>query len=166
MNKKATALAVLFIILGIGFYIYFLSGPFKVRITEDSDISDFGFPGTGTESDPFVIENRFIITNLEIWGIGHCISISDTQAFFVIRNCILSADYIAIVLVNVASVLILSCTISDSDIGVLAHDCANITIINNVFRNCQTGFELNQPDYYLVDPNEYPGCDVSGHVSP
>lgn len=54
-----------------------------IIIVDNTDFSRLGFPGSGTSSNPFLIEG-FNITNE-----GICISITETSLYFVIKNCYL-----------------------------------------------------------------------------
>ena len=51
-----------------------------IEISSDADFATQGWPGSGTESDPWVIEN------LEING-GRGIVIHNTDDYFIVRNC-------------------------------------------------------------------------------
>jgi hypothetical protein len=61
-----------------------------IRIDSDTDLESQatanGWPGSGTESDPFIIENYTIEGTDE----GYCIYIGNTTNHFVIRNCTVS----------------------------------------------------------------------------
>ncbi len=54
-----------------------------IVIDDDSDFATQGWPGSGTEADPYVIEGLNITTE------GTCIDIRSTTVYFVIRNCLL-----------------------------------------------------------------------------
>lgn len=53
-----------------------------ITIDENSDFQ--AFPGSGTPSNPYVIENYFINSS------SFCIRISNTNAYYIIRNCLLA----------------------------------------------------------------------------
>lgn len=55
-----------------------------IAITSNADFVSQGFSGNGTAEDPYVIEGYKITTT------GTCISIQDTDAYFVIRDCLLT----------------------------------------------------------------------------
>lgn len=55
-----------------------------ITITSNADFVSQGFSGNGTAEDPYVIEGYNITTT------GTCISIQDTDACFVIRDCLLT----------------------------------------------------------------------------
>ncbi len=55
-----------------------------IYIDEDSDFAGQGWPGSGIEGSPYLIENLLI----DIGGVGSfCILIQNTQVYFIIRNC-------------------------------------------------------------------------------
>ncbi|MEM3341412.1 MAG: hypothetical protein QW728_01835 [Thermoplasmata archaeon] len=62
-----------------------------IRIDCDSDFtSENGLcTGSGTESDPYIIENWYI----EGLGYGYGIYIGNTTGYFVVRNCTISQSY-------------------------------------------------------------------------
>ncbi|NPD88745.1 MAG: hypothetical protein HGN29_08465 [Asgard group archaeon] len=55
----------------------------SIQIESDQDFIDLDFPGSGTESDPYVIENYQIVGD----GINSGIEISNTTKHFLIKNC-------------------------------------------------------------------------------
>ncbi|MFW9808092.1 MAG: nitrous oxide reductase family maturation protein NosD [Candidatus Thorarchaeota archaeon] len=58
----------------------------QITISGNSDFVSQGWPGNGTESSPFIIENLSIFANQT------CINITDTDAFFIVKDCVLDAD--------------------------------------------------------------------------
>ena len=52
-----------------------------IEISNGSDFALQGWPGVGTPSDPYVIEDLRIDSTI------NCISISDSEVHFIIRNC-------------------------------------------------------------------------------
>jgi parallel beta-helix repeat protein len=61
-----------------------------IHINNDSGFSTF--PGSGTELEPYLIENLNITSNTHVCGIN----ISDTNRFFVIRNCVIKVKQVGI----------------------------------------------------------------------
>ena len=59
-----------------------------IDIADNQDFIMQGWPGNGTEMNPFVIENL----SIAIDGSGSCISVKDTSVHFIIRNCMLSSS--------------------------------------------------------------------------
>ncbi|MFW9843098.1 MAG: right-handed parallel beta-helix repeat-containing protein [Candidatus Thorarchaeota archaeon] len=155
-----------------------------ITITTDSDFSTQGWPGDGSPSTPYIIES------LEIVSEGTCISISDTTAHFIIRNCTLSSPIAGvgtgIYLSNVNNGTVENCTISSLDIGINPTTSDDCTISNNTLANCSSrgiyvlsgdnctikenivtnqsgyGVFLNGPKYSLVEHNNISNCKDMG----
>ncbi len=98
-----------------------------ITITSNADFASQGWPGNGTESNPYVIEGLNITTS------GNCISISDTTVYFVIRNCLLTGgrNWHGVSLDNVINGRIEGCTISGKSSGVGIFHSSNNTLVNN-----------------------------------
>jgi parallel beta-helix repeat protein len=82
-------------------YIYFtqLTEPvqdFTIEIRSDEDFEKYGFPGSGTEQDPYRIENYTIQTS-NSWAISIC----DVSKHFRIWNNVLDVERIGIYICNV-----------------------------------------------------------------
>jgi parallel beta-helix repeat protein len=58
----------------------------SIDISSDQDFILQGWPGNGTQSNPFIIENLSIFESVT------CINITDTDAFFLIKDCDLEAE--------------------------------------------------------------------------
>lgn len=69
---------------------------FVIEIRSDEDFEKYGFPGSGTEQDPFRIENYTIHTS-NLWAISIC----DVTKHFIIWNNILEIERIGIYICNV-----------------------------------------------------------------
>ncbi|HEX9915529.1 MAG TPA: hypothetical protein VGB32_11465, partial [Candidatus Bathyarchaeia archaeon] len=70
-----------------------------IYITADSGFASGGFPGSGTQEDPYVIENLQITTNtLRRNGV----EIRNTRAHFVVRGCEITAAYIGVLVEDTA----------------------------------------------------------------
>jgi parallel beta-helix repeat protein len=69
-----------------------------VSIESDQDFINLGFPGSGTESDPYLIENIQIISD----SINSGIKVTNTTKYFTIRNCSIQFGYHGIYIIDVA----------------------------------------------------------------
>lgn len=90
-----------------------------ISILNDSGFDYYGFTGSGSSTEPYIIENLLI----ETLGIG--IEIQSTTKYFVIQNCFINSTGICIKINSVApgTVLILSN-------GLVSQDNSGISIIN------------------------------------
>ncbi|MEM2583428.1 MAG: right-handed parallel beta-helix repeat-containing protein [Candidatus Thermoplasmatota archaeon] len=147
MMKKNTRKG---IILFLSFILLF-SLPFEVRsngLTPHAPIQISGnaqftpqngvVGGSGTASDPYIIEGWDIDIST---GSYHGISISNTNAYFVIRNCSIHGGYNAynngISFYNVRNGKIENCTIYNNYYGIIFEyqGSNNIIVSNNVYGN-------------------------------
>ena len=83
------------------------------NISSNADFISQGWPGSGSQGDPYVIEG------LSIVSMNRCIYISETTAWFIIRNCSFSnpvsyPSFSLIELNNTRYGRISNCTFSDS----------------------------------------------------
>jgi len=100
----------------------------KIFIINDRDFERYNFPGIGTESDPYIIENYKInITS------GSAIYIYRTTKFFIIRDCIIHSDWNSIRIFNVGS--------------------GTATIINNICYTNIRGIEINNSPHSYINNN-------------
>jgi len=102
-----------------------LHGP--IIITSNNDFSAQGFLGSGSESSPYLIENYSINTT------GTCISISNTDAHFIVRKCLLTGgdDGDGILMDNVMNGEISNNSISQKDRPLHLLLSSNNMIVNN-----------------------------------
>ncbi|MHA1654216.1 MAG: right-handed parallel beta-helix repeat-containing protein [Candidatus Thorarchaeota archaeon] len=104
---------------------YVEHGP--IDIGSDSQFSWQGWPGSGTEADPYVIEG-FNITA----GSDSCIQIRSTTVYFVIRGCFLSSSSTGIYLFNVQNGRVENNTITGCPwTGMCLSGCSNTIVTNN-----------------------------------
>lgn len=118
--------------------IFSISSDTPVVITSDADFTNQGWPGTGSLSTPFVIEDLIIKSNQT------CISISNTLSNFVIRNCTLTnlgANTKVIELTNVRNGSILSNNITFNLIGIDLLSCGSSVIENNTLQRPDIAYE-------------------------
>jgi len=103
-----------------------------ITISSDADFAAQGWPGSGTEADPYVIEGLRIIST------ETCISISGTSAYFVIRGCLLTSTSSGngIRFFDVSNGRVENNTICNSSHeGVYLYQSSNNTLANNTFYN-------------------------------
>ncbi len=64
-----------------------------IRINSDAEFAQIaqqeGWPGDGSESNPYIIEGY----EIDAQGVGNCIYIGNTTVHFIIRNCYLHGAY-------------------------------------------------------------------------
>lgn len=102
--------------------------------------------GSGTESDPYIIEGWYIY----VMPIGTCIEIVNTRAHFVIRNCSLQGDSFSVGPDIIELENVQNGTVENvvgfgmaAGSGLVARACTNLTVANNSFYEDGYGVFLN-----------------------
>lgn len=170
MASKRIAVGIILIIIIAGIFatFHFLGGGTSIIIWSDSDFENFNLPGNGTVDNPYLIENRLILSDPAFGG-GYCISIRNTEAFVIIRDCTLSATKdggITVDFTDTSNILIENCIIRNSRFGVCVFRCDNIEVLNNNISNCGIGVTVSSTENYLVLSNNYSNCDVNENIDP
>ncbi len=113
---------------------------FPIVIDSNDDFTAWDFSGSGTNGDPYIIED------LNITADGSCISISATSVFFVIRDCYLESGWYssAIHLNQVAFGRVERCKIVHSDYGLRLVQSSDCTIDNITAYNCDDGVYIHR----------------------
>lgn len=122
-----------------------------ILILDNAGLISAGFPGTGTNADPFLIQN------FEIDGAGgSAIAIYDTDLHVKILNCYLSdssGPSATIHLQNVKNVTVENNTLVDCYAGVGLFNSHSNVVRNNTFVNHNTGIFLEDSDHNLLFNN-------------
>ncbi|MDF1539907.1 MAG: NosD domain-containing protein [Candidatus Thorarchaeota archaeon] len=137
---------------------YFLQGP--IIISSNTSFFCYGFPGNGTEANPYVIEGYNISTSKT------CISISNTDAYFVIRNCTLGGynSGIGIELLDVLNGEIVNNTITGKDTGIYLDDSYSLSLLNNSIADCISyGINLHFASLCAVENNTVTSNEIGIH---
>ena len=105
----------------------------RIDIRNDSAFIDYGWSGSGTEFDPFVLQNQA----LGMFGDYGYITIGNTDSHFVIRHCQLRQ--MDIVFWNVSNGRFEDCTFINSSI--ILGNCLDCELFDNEFSNTLYGEE-------------------------
>ncbi|TFG09603.1 hypothetical protein EU538_04550 [Candidatus Thorarchaeota archaeon] len=132
-----------------------------ILIESDSDFSSQGFSGSGTEQDPYIIEN------LEIHSAEECIEVRNTSSYFIIRNCRLQGHYNnhGILMTNTTNAQIRSNVISSTFYGVSLHSSPQNHMADNyLLDNVYSGLWLYGSGSSVVSGNTFEnnGIHISG----
>lgn len=132
-----------------------LTDSFPILVTSNDDFDSLGFPGNGSSSNPYIIENLHIVSTTEL---GSAIQISGTNVYFVIQNCEIISKYVGIYVqstVASATAKIINNTITSSTTfgGGIAVGTDYVLIENNTIFGFSQGIHLNYANY----------CDIKGN---
>jgi parallel beta-helix repeat protein len=127
-----------------------------IYITADSGFASGGFHGSGTEEDPYVIENLRIATDAVR---RNGVEIRNTRAYFVIRDCEVTAAYIGVLVEGAApgTAFIISNVIAASshDGGGIVLGSDGVTVTNNTCTGFVEGLHTNYADRCAITYNNF-----------
>lgn len=110
----------------------------SIVIESDADFETYGFIGTGTENDPYLIEN-IIINNTDMYSRGICIT--GTTKYFIIRNCTIDVNVYGVYIYEISSgtAKIINNTIFSCYFGISIQNASETSIINNTITRYRRG---------------------------
>jgi len=122
-----------------------------IYINSDQDLINYNFPGSGSENDPYRLENLLISTTKD-----YGIYLENTTKHVLIQNCYIYAHYRAIEIYNTTENTITitnnTCS-SDNYFGIFVGKSPYIKILKNIIYNCYHAIEFNDSPYALVANN-------------
>jgi parallel beta-helix repeat protein len=134
-----------------------------IVIISDSDFEMQGWPGNGSENNPYLIEDLEIESSQRMGELDMeaCIQISFTSVHFIIRNCTLSYEIInqwdqpptGIILFIVSNARIENCTFMNLDRGIYSLYCNTSSYLSSTFMYCRVGFYLHCVENAMIDWN-------------
>ena len=133
-----------------------------IYITSNADFASEGFPGSGTSEDPFFIAGYSITATTE-----HCIYIQNTDAYFVIRDCLLKGEMSedGIRFSGVVHGAIQNNTISGNFVGMSISSSSNNTIVDNTFSgNLYSGVRIGGSSNNTIENNTISGNYFGLHI--
>lgn len=117
----------------------------SIEITSNAELAEQSSSGVGTRNDPYIIENK-VINAID------CVRISDTNAFFVIRNSEFSngpydiPGLTIIEFVNVEHGAIENCYIHGGEVGISFSGVSDCHVSNCVIYDAYDGILLDNSD--------------------
>ena len=140
---------------------YSIHGP--ITIDSDQDFIDYGFTGNGSVENPYRIERLNITSNV---ASGRAISIQNTHAVFVIRDCVIQSQYIGIAVLDVAAgtAFIVNNTLTSlfGDGGGILLQTVNCTVSENRCNSWAQGIHLNQASHCIISRNNISDSTYQG----
>lgn len=132
---------------------------FPVVVTCDYDFSLYQFPGLGTSTHPYRIEN-FVIHSSASYGIH----ITNTTRPFIIQNCFISSVSVGILISDVApgTAQVENNTCSDNEIGIKVLSTQSVEVKDNYLAENINGVVLDSSLFSDVTNNEFNSNDHYG----
>ena len=128
---------------------YVLAAP--ILVTADDEFNTTVWSGSGTEGDPYLVEN-LNITSDEI-----CANVANVTKHFEIRNCLFAsagAPYSdGVQLDNVTNGAVRNCIIRGKMTGITCDRFNNSIISENTIFNCSTGMKAGLISYVTISGN-------------
>ncbi|TFG07613.1 hypothetical protein EU538_08540 [Candidatus Thorarchaeota archaeon] len=133
-----------------------------IVINDNQGFVDQGWPGSGTEEDPYVISGLNITSN------DICIFIHGTSVYFIIRDCVISSAGTSlgygIHVVGAQHGSIQNCIVSHHAVGSSIMGCTDCALRNNTVSQCERGVDLQGAEDCTVTGNTLTENDVLGVV--
>ncbi|MHA1303352.1 MAG: NosD domain-containing protein [Candidatus Heimdallarchaeaceae archaeon] len=145
-----------------GLKVKLLENHTAIEIASDSDFSSLGFLGSGTESDPYIIEG-YNITTTSTYGIY--IHGSTVTAYFIISDCYIDAVSRGIYITGIANgiaVIENNTIVNNDEAGIYIDQTDNVNITDNTVLKNGKGIYLNYASYTLIDNNTCVSNTYSG----
>jgi len=125
---------------------------YQIYINELDDFIEYGFPGNGSEQNPFIIEN-YEIRDLDVHGI----TIYNVDQYFIIRNCVLVNSrgmYISGVASGRAVITDNFCsTNTEKDRGIHILHSPQTVINNNTCEKFLQGIDIDDSNNCIISNN-------------
>jgi parallel beta-helix repeat protein len=134
------------------------------NITSDMDFETQSWPGNGSESNPYIIENINITSEDSA-----CIWIMNTTRHFVVRNCLFASPVLdnrriqyvfSITLTNVTNGVLYGNQWKNSSAGISGYGLDTCTISSNLFNVTQYGIMIMRSNHTIIFNNtqEFDNC--------
>lgn len=134
----------------------------SIEIICDANFTDYDFPGSGMEIDPYIIEGYTI--TIIAYGY-HGILVYNVTKHFIIQHCFIEYAFsgIHIESISVGTAIINNNTCVNSNYaGIYLHDCSNSTIVNNTCISNYVGIELHESENCIIEKNTCGGNIFEG----
>lgn len=124
-----------------------------IKIESDDDFVTYGFPGNGSEENPYRIEN-YNVQSPYFFGI----EIKYTTKYFVIQNCIITAAIHSCIQIDHAAAStakIVNNIITGDITGLVIYASSNTIIANNTFQNNDLGIWIEGSENSVIADNTF-----------
>lgn len=118
-----------------------------IIIISDADFANQGWPGNGTQEDPYVIRDLYIL------GEPDCIQIRNTRVHFIVANCWLLWGQLGFIIDNVTNAIISNNTCDALDYGIQLIFSESIELFNNTCINSDKGISVRDSNSIKIINN-------------
>lgn len=131
--------------------------PVSININSNDDFVTQGWPGSGTESDPWIIENLLMD--------NHTIAITGTTGHFIIQDCsLLNFSGSGIYIIQASNGSVNNNSITNGTGGIYCSQAHNLTISDNyIANNSGTGIDLRTVKDTIIENNTLLNNYYDGH---
>ncbi|TET58987.1 MAG: hypothetical protein E3J52_07100 [Promethearchaeota archaeon] len=121
-----------------------------IEIYDNNDLLSYNFSGSGTEEDPYRIENLNIITSN-----NYGIVVQNITKYILIQNNNVNALFGAIRIFNTGpdTIIITNNTCIGGELGIFVVISPRIKILNNTCTDSYDGININDSPYSLIENN-------------
>ena len=131
-----------------------------ILIEHDSDFHDYGFPGNGTDDDPYIIENLNLTTEETSQA---SIRIGYITQSFIIRNCYFETSIedsygILLFMLNSELIAIYNNTIISFDHAIIISECWDVLLSNNTLINNSEAIRISSSNKCKMINNTFQDC--------
>ena len=128
---------------------YVLAAP--INVTSDDEFNTTVWSGSGTDVDPYVVENLNITADVD------CVNIVNTTKHFEIRNCFFASvgtlySY-GVRLRNVTNGAVRECIIRRKGMGMMCDGLNDSIVSENTIFNCSTGMQVGPISNVTISGN-------------
>jgi parallel beta-helix repeat protein len=158
-----TIISVLLIGFGVNYWSNYFDNSYMyfIRIDGNGELHSFCSIGSGTQEDPYVIEN--LIAPQGTW---YGIAITNTDKFLIIRNCTISYQKeFGIYLWGCDNIFIENNSLVGNIYGIYYSNCNKIVISTNSFIECYDGVLQWESNYCTLSKNIIHNCEVGVYAS-
>ena len=131
-----------------------------ISITSDAELIDANFPGSGTYSDPYRIENLEIILSTGQTGI-YITGLTIADSYIMIRNCTITGGSYGINIDNILDqrARVWNSTFANNDIAIQMSSTNYVEAMNNTISNCgSNGIRFDSCDGSFIYNNTITNC--------
>ena len=132
-----------------------------MNITSNADFVSHGWNGSGTQVDPYQIEN------VEITSENYALLIANTTAHFAVRYCSIRGTLQhwgwGMLLDNVTNGEVSNCEFTSLDDAIYIDFCQNTSFSDNTIRNCSTAIGVSRASHLDILRNTISNCSHGGY---